>query len=187
MEYLWVGDTVSQNQIYGPGSFYVIWVQGCSIRCKGCWNTQFWSKEGGRAIPVTELVQKALNDRNNGISIVGGEPLDQVEGTLALVKLAKQSGLLTMVYTGYEEDEILKDEMKKLVIETSDIAVIGRYVENLRSTFLKWRGSSNQKVIINNPQIEMEEDIQEVEVEIAENGRMVVTGYPTEEIWEVLL
>ncbi len=185
---LFIGSLKPSTDIYFPGTSLAIWIQGCSIRCKGCWNQKFWSFKGGYPVLPKAIVDLALKENVDGITLLGGEPLDQSLQLRKLMKIKKKKDLGLMLYTGYELEEIIADPIKKECFHLADIVVSGRYVDELRCTNLKWRGSTNQQVHINNPKyrdIDIQETIQEVEVEFDENGIVSVYGYPDQEFEEV--
>lgn len=168
------------SYIYGPGKRFVIWVQGCSIRCEGCWNTQMWDASLGQHMTVENILDKILLQKDlEGITILGGEPLDQKEEILNLVRNVKKLDLTVVFYTGYELQEI-SSKISNEIISLSDISIIGRYIEKFRNTNLRLRGSSNQTLIINNKDYKnyFKEDFNEIEVTINSDGSMVITGYP---------
>ena len=78
-----LGHRLDRSEIYGPGLRAVFWTQGCNLACKGCWNTQYWSKKGGNPILVSRLLEE-LDSINGieGITLLGGEPLQQAEASL---------------------------------------------------------------------------------------------------------
>ena len=112
-----------------------------------------------------------------GITLTGGEPLDQADVLAELVKGAtNEAGLNLFLFTGYEKNE-LKSDAQKIVWKLSDIVVSGRYAIELIETKHPWKGSSNQDVIFNNPQMKRflpRERI--VEVFIDEEGEVKITG-----------
>ena len=59
-----IGHTLESSEIYGPGLRSVLWVQGCTLACKGCWNTQYWSSTGGITTSVDEIVENGHLLRN---------------------------------------------------------------------------------------------------------------------------
>ena len=136
-----------QSFIYGPGCRFVIWTQGCSIRCKGCTNPTMWDFAPKYEIPVSELFEQitALGNKIEGITFLGGEPLDQYEETLMLLQLCKSAGLSAMLFTGYEMSEIIKKSMER-VQEYLDILITGRYEEGKRTLHHQWIGSTNQEI-----------------------------------------
>ena len=179
-----VHDIVPRSEIYGPGTRWVLWVQGCTLACAGCWNTETWSRRAGSLRTVGSLLGEIGETGGiEGITILGGEPLQQAGPVLALIEGAGQMGLTAMLYTGYERHEF--DETMQACYDASDIAITGRYVAEQRDLGLLWRGSANQ--VIESPtgryaDLEFEE-AQEVEVLIDhETGQVTMLGYPDEQM-----
>ena len=92
-----VHDVLPRSSIYGPGERWVLWVQGCTLGCKGCWNVETWSRRTGTertvASLVSELEAAASAGDLEGISLLGGEPLQQAEPVLELIHAAREMGL----------------------------------------------------------------------------------------------
>ncbi len=172
--------------IYGPGCRFVIWTQGCSIHCKGCWNKEMWSFEIKNKISVTELVEKIKKEKANieGVTILGGEPFDQYDELLELVKQIRQIDLSIIVYSGYTMNEL---EQKKQIeiLNFIDIIITGRYIETKRNiTTGGLIGSSNQEIIFLSDKYS-EADISkynESEISIDENGKIIIYGYETNDL-----
>lgn len=179
--FLRVHATTSQSTIYGPGERFVIWVQGCTLGCKGCWNIETWSNDGGQQSSIQELIDEyERTGPHEGITILGGEPLQQAAACLLLINEIQSRNGSVMLYTGYEPHEF--DENMQSCFDSSDIVITGRYVQELRNTNLRWRGSSNQIVHLNSNKyagLNIDEH-NEVEIEIDhDTGLVQVLGYPT--------
>ena len=178
-----LGHRLDRSEIYGPGLRAVFWTQGCNLACKGCWNTQYWSKKGGNTILVSRLLEE-LDSINGieGITLLGGEPLQQAEASLQLIKGCKEKGLTVFLYTGYDPSEF--DSAMQQCFDLSDIAVTGRYEQGLRDTTLRWRGSTNQQVhfISNAYDDSVLKEQTEVECHILPNGEIRMVGYAEEEL-----
>ena len=178
MNMLRLGFQIERSEIYGPGIRSVYWLQGCTLACEGCWNTQFWPSKGGDLIDVDRLLSE-LTDRQDidGITLLGGEPLQQAPQVEKLMIGCKKLGLTVFLYTGYEVHE-LTSTMQRCV-DLADIVVLGRFVQALRNTNLRWRGSENQRLMINNPKyryMDMSEQ-NEVEIHLDTSGGVSVVGY----------
>ena len=178
MNVLRLGFQIERSEIYGPGIRSVYWLQGCTLACEGCWNTQFWPSKGGDLIDVDRLLSE-LTDRQDidGITLLGGEPLQQAPQVEKLMIGCKKLGLTVFLYTGYEVHE-LTSTMQRCV-DLADIVVLGRFVQALRNTNLRWRGSENQRLMINNPKysyMDMSEQ-NEVEIHLDTSGGVSVVGY----------
>ena len=178
-----LGHRLDRSEIYGPGLRSVFWTQGCTLACKGCWNTQYWSANGGDEIQVSELLEEiqAL-DGIEGITLLGGEPLQQAQAILELIEGAKLIGLSVFLYTGYDPSEF--DETMRTCFDLSDMAVTGRYVQELRDTTLRWRGSRNQQVHFISELYDESvlQEQTEVECHILPNGEIRMVGYAEPEL-----
>ena len=183
-----VHNVVESSMIYGPGKRWVLWTQGCTLGCKGCWNTQTWSKKNGETWSISQLLESISSQEDiEGITILGGEPFQQLDGIAELIKSVKQLGLTVMLYTGYEKAEF--NDLMWQCFNSSDLVIAGRYREELRDVGLVWRGSTNQ--ILESPSghydVTIFEESQEIEVHIDhETNEVTLTGYPDIEIVEMI-
>ncbi len=135
----------------GEGVRVSIFFQGCSFHCKGCFNPETWDFHGGCEFgeeQIQEILDLCKEDYISGLSILGGETMHpkNIEGALLLAKRFKEKypNKTIWAWTGYLFDEYLMD---KEITKYLDVVVDGQFVENLRDPRLKWRGSSNQRVI----------------------------------------
>ena len=138
----------------GVGVRTVLWVSGCDIRCRNCHNPQTWDFNSG--IPFTEdTMQEILYDLSKpyikGLTLSGGHPLDphNAPKVLEIVKRVKMvfPNKDIWIYSGYEWENIIKDEALKEILKYTDVLVDGAYVDELRDISLAFRGSSNQRII----------------------------------------
>ena len=135
----------------GPGVRVSIFMQGCTFNCKGCFNKETHDFAGGKEFNE-EVIDKVLelceNENIEGLSILGGEPMHpkNIEGTTELAQSFKEKfpNKNLWVWTGFLFDKDLKG---KEVLNYIDVLVDGQFKEELFSPILKWRGSSNQRVI----------------------------------------
>ena len=135
----------------GPGVRVSVFMQGCDFHCKNCFNPETWSFDDGKEI-TQETIDGVMNlcseNYIKGLSILGGEPMHpkNIEATTKLAKEFKEKypNKNLWIWTGYSFDKDLKD---KEVLKYVDVLVDGRYVDELHDPTLKWRGSSNQRVI----------------------------------------
>jgi anaerobic ribonucleoside-triphosphate reductase activating protein len=134
----------------GPGIRVSIFMQGCSFHCKDCFNSETWDFKAGKEFN-DEVINKVLDLASLphivGLSILGGEPMhpNNREGTIKLAKAFKKRypDKDIWVWSGYLFDE-LKDIEGLSYIDT---LVDGRFVLEQANPTLKFRGSSNQRVI----------------------------------------
>lgn len=99
-----IHSTESFGSVDGPGVRFMIFLQGCNMRCKFCHNADTWDKNGGTLMTADELIGTALRYKEywgnkGGITVSGGEPLLQIDFLLELFEKAKQSGINTCVDT----------------------------------------------------------------------------------------
>lgn len=136
-----INKIIKNSKVNGPGTRYTIWVQGCSIQCKGCLNKDTWSFEEGFSRTTSELLADINKQEIDGITLTGGEPLDQFEEVIDFLKSTKHDIFLT---TGYTLEKIKKE--KSEILNYIDILVTGPFVESLTDNTSNWRGSTNQKI-----------------------------------------
>jgi len=169
---------------YGYGTRLVIWTQGCSLHCKGCVNSQLWNFGIGQDLTFDEFLQLISPKNIEGVTMLGGEPLDQADVLLPYMEMTKKIGKTILLFTGYRKRE-LKGNAKK-IWELADITVSGRYEAKHHSDFLAFRGSTNQRVTYKNayknaPHIP-DDHISTQLVDIDENGEILLHGFLTPEI-----
>lgn len=144
----------------GPGVRVSLFVSGCTHRCKGCFNAEAWDFDYGQpyTAKTEEEILSALNHSYiAGLSLLGGEPFDPrnqetVCGLLKKVR-ARFPQKDVWCYTGYTLDKDLKEggaaytPFTKDMLESIDVIVDGEFVEALKDIKLRFRGSSNQRII----------------------------------------
>lgn len=135
----------------GPGIRVSIFMQGCAFNCKNCFNPETHDFNGGEEFTdktIERIISLCANENIVGLSILGGEPMHpkNIDGTMRLAKAFKEKypDKTVWAWTGYLFDEYLSD---KEVCRYLDVVVDGQYVEELHNPSLKWKGSSNQRVI----------------------------------------
>ena len=144
------------DTVNGNGFRTSIFVSGCSKvpKCKNCWNQVMWSHDYGYEYTLeTEL--KILNSLSKpwvkGLSILGGEPMDNLkDGTLLnLVKKCKELYPNKTIYcwTGYQFENLIKDEVRLEFIKHIDMLRDGEYIDGLKNLNQYLQGSSNQRYI----------------------------------------
>lgn len=184
MKPLFIHDFIPSTAVEGPGQRACLWVQGCSIRCKGCMVPHTWDKSKGKEVNVAELAQTIISIKGiEGLTVFGGEPMDQAEALLPLLSAIKDHGLTLMLFSGYTKETLLQSgcEFKKAVIELCDIFVDGPYVEALTDFSRPWIGSSNQNIYFQTPRYKhLEKDMSsiqnKIEIRIDEQGSVKING-----------
>lgn len=169
------------SKVNGPGLRFVLWTQGCSKGCKNCFNPETWSFEKYKSLTPLEIFRLIKNSNVSGVTITGGDPLEQPEELLELLVLLEGLNLSNgiILFTGYTIDEINKDFLLRKSLNYIDVLIDGRFEKDQRISS-SLRGSENQNIIYFSSKIKEEElNIdQEVEVGILDN-EMYVTGFPS--------
>lgn len=143
-----VHSTLHRSRANGPGERFVVWTQGCTLACPGCFNPMTHDLRppsmdvGG----VIDLLLPLLEDLE-GVTVTGGEPLEQPIALAAFASLVRRHTSLTLVLlTGYTRAEIERDQLRQNACSDFDMIVAGRY---RRSEHLAQglRGSSNKSYL----------------------------------------
>ncbi len=150
----------------GEGVGVSLFVQGCDRHCFNCFNSDTWDFNGGKEwTEETKNKFIKLIDRPyiNRISVLGGEPLAEqnLDEVLSLIKEIRISfpEKTIWLYTGYKFEDLIngihypldsewEDKvLRQSIVKLCDVLVDGEYIDEQRDITLKWRGSSNQRVI----------------------------------------
>ncbi len=134
----------------GPGVRVSIFMQGCSFNCKNCFNPETHDFNGGKEF-TDETIEKVLDlcdkDYVVGLSILGGEAMHKknIDGTTRLAKAFKEryKDKTIWIWTGFLYEDIKDYEVFKYI----DVLVDGQFKEELSNPMLRFKGSSNQRVI----------------------------------------
>lgn len=141
---------VRETSTDGSGLRDSIYVQGCSIHCKGCHNVSLQDYKRGQWVKTEDIADDVATEKFiDGVSILGGEPLAQIASTLQLVKDIKKRrpDFNIWVYTGFRLEHIRYFQNPKFaeLLEIIDVLVDGPYDCTLPSA--PFRGSSNQRIL----------------------------------------
>lgn len=135
----------------GPGIRTTIFVTGCTHKCHNCFNEEYQDFDFGD--PWTqrvtdEVIEDLKLDEVKGLTILGGEPFQNEVDLLQVIRdIKKEVQKDIWIFSGYTYEEILKYQDKKKLLEECDVLVDGRFVEALKDLNLRFRGSSNQRII----------------------------------------
>ncbi len=134
----------------GPGVRVSIFMQGCTFNCKNCFNPETHSFDGGKEFTdetINRVLELCANENVEGLSILGGEPMHpkNIDGTTRLAKFFKEKypNKTLWAWSGFLYETLMDKEILKYL----DVLVDGQYVDDLSNPLLKWKGSSNQRVI----------------------------------------
>lgn len=143
-----IAGIVNDSIVDGEGVRLTVFTQGCPHHCHGCHNPQTWNLDGGHEIDTEEIVEKLKeNPLLSGITFSGGEPFLQPAPLTELAQAAHKLGLDVWSYTGFTLEELEKRTDAQQLLNEVDMLVDGPYVEALRDLTLRFRGSSNQRII----------------------------------------
>lgn len=135
----------------GPGIRSTLFVSGCTHNCKNCFNKEAQNFKYGTLYDKNieeQYIQNCKNDRVVGVSILGGEPMEQGLELLNLLKRIKEEVKKPIwLWSGYLYEEIIADPIKKSILECVDVLIDGEFIEEQKDLMLLYRGSKNQRVI----------------------------------------
>ncbi len=144
----------------GPGVRVSLFVSGCRHKCKNCFNSEAWDFNYGQPFTdqtINEIVEALDKDYIEGFSLLGGEPFEpeNQEGIYSLLKAIKEKlpNKTVWCYTGFDYEKQLieglvgDEELTLNCLRLIDVLVDGKFVDELKSPSLLFRGSSNQRII----------------------------------------
>jgi anaerobic ribonucleoside-triphosphate reductase activating protein len=196
-----VAATRERSMREGPGIRYVIWVQGCSLKCKGCFNPHFWSQHGGSSRDIDSLLHDVIAARIKfpeieGVTFLGGEPFEQPEALADLSQKLQKLDFSIMVFSGYTLAE-LKDEKSSHYVSrlnflsSIDLLVDGRYQQDNVDIDRPWVGSKNQEFHFLTERYSKETLFNSVkdglEITVLNSGEVQINGWATDSQLENLL
>lgn len=167
----------ARSRANGPGVRFVVWFQGCTLGCAGCFNPATHAAAGA-FVDVGEVLEElAATSGIGGLTLSGGEPMQQAPAALELLLGARRLGLSTLMFSGYRREEIEAQALGPAVLAHLDVLIDGRYVapERLGETL---RGSANQQIHVLSGR-HSRADVEATpatEVRIAPDGSVVFTG-----------
>lgn len=166
-----------RSRANGPGARFVVWMQGCSLGCVGCFNQHTHDPLGGTFTSLDVLVDAMKASKSEGLSLSGGEPLQHADDAIALLDAARSLGMSTLAFSGYTIEEIHDLPRGDEVLSKLDVLIDGRYVSTQRLAS-GLRGSANQQIrlLTNRYSMADVENTPVAEIRIGANGELVLTG-----------
>lgn len=196
------GRFLASTHAEGPGRRAALWLQGCAVRCPGCFNPQLWADRGGTVAGTAEVgaqfVSQALAAGAEGVTLLGGEPFDQAEAAASIAEAFRDAGLTVMTFSGYTAERLTawaehRPDIARLLSAT-DLLADGPYLQDRPDTRRPWIGSTNQRLRALTPvYAEALRDIartggdDRIEVRIAPGGAVTVNGWASDAALETLL
>lgn len=172
--------------VNGPGKRNVLHLQGCSIKCKGCFNPHTWSNKGGQLSSVYELAWKLMKGEPEGITISGGEPTEQWSGVKALLQECHKIDptINVLMFSGLTDEQlgrhgIIEEAFSPYHHSQALVSTIvsGPYDRDQPSDEYLL-GSKNQKILTWNG-VPIQSSGPRVEVQVSKDGTVKVTGFPS--------
>ena len=169
------------SRVNGPGVRNVLHLQGCSVKCPGCFNVHTWDPTKGDEFSVGTVADLLLSDVQDGITISGGEPTDQWEELLNLMNILRVQGQSIVLFTGRSREQLKSMGIWNDLVDRTDIVVSGPYERKKHLDGEPLRGSSNQEVHFHGKYSEKDlKSVPEVEVHI-DGDTVTMAGFPTTE------
>lgn len=147
-----IAGTVNDSIVDGPGIRFAIFTQGCPHHCEGCHNPHTHDFEAGELVALESLLDKIKsNSLLDGVTYSGGEPFCQAEQLYNLGVEIKKLGMNIVTYTGYTFEYLTEhansQNFYKELLSVTDYLVDGPFELDKRDILLKFKGSSNQRII----------------------------------------
>ena len=147
----YIHSTESFGSVDGPGVRFIVFMQGCNMRCKYCHNPDTWDKSGGREVTADEIIKAALRYRTywgkkGGITISGGEPLLQMDFLIELCKKCKEQGISTVIDTAgkpFTREEPFFSKFNELLKYTDLILLDLKHIDSKDHKDLTGFGNEN--------------------------------------------
>ncbi|WP_416335311.1 anaerobic ribonucleoside-triphosphate reductase activating protein [Anaerococcus sp. DFU013_CI05] len=135
----------------GPGIRTSIFVTGCSINCKNCFNKEYQNPNFGKVWTdqtTNEVISYLKRDEVSGLTILGGEPFESAHELTDIVRVIKtQVNKEIWIYSGYSFENLIANKIQKDLLKEIDVLVDGPFIESKKDLKLRFRGSSNQRII----------------------------------------
>ena len=186
-----IASVTAHTRALGPGTRAVIWVQGCPLHCPGCLAPEWIPFVTATQLTPEKVLEKLDLDTITGMTLSGGEPMEQAAGLAALVRLARQKKDLDLIcFTGYRYERLLKNPPNNgvsVLLAQVDVLVDGPYIQSLNNS-VGLRGSSNQRVIHLTSRLkghDFESQRRQVEITIT-NGELAFIGIPTPDVMSAI-
>lgn len=174
----------------GPGRRSIVWVQGCTLYCRGCWVPETWGTRSGTVYDPERLAAELLDNSTEDLTVSGGEPTEQAAAVAVLLAAARRRGRTTWVYTGRNLEDLVREADPHVLnlLAHTDVLVDGPYEES-EAGGVGYRGSRNQRIIRLTSTIPAEDAFGglpgKIEVRLSD-AKAVMIGIPTPGIPEAL-
>ena len=169
----------------GPGPRAVVWIQGCCLGCQGCCNPLTHSHKPRMLLDSQWLAGAILALPGiEGLTISGGEPLEQAAAVGRLCRAVRRGGLSVMLFSGWTYEHIHRcgNQAVRNLLNQIDILVAGPFIQHLADSHLLWRGSRNQQIrfLTDRYRPDVLQDVGQPQVEgrLSRGAPLQITGFP---------
>ncbi|MCR6110879.1 pyruvate formate lyase-activating protein [Bacillus sp. A301a_S52] len=144
----------TSGMVDGPGIRYVIFTQGCLLRCQYCHNPDSWDREGGEIRSVSSLVTDIkkywpyMKHSNGGVTVSGGEPLLQIDFLIELFKQLKENGIHTTIDSSggcFSSHQAFQDKLDELLQYTDLVLLDLKHIDDKKHKHLT--GMTNKHIL----------------------------------------
>ena len=147
-----IAGVINESIADGPGIRLVVFTQGCSHNCPGCHNPHTHAFDSGELVDTDKLISDVKrNLLLDGITLSGGDPFEQAEACAVLAAGVKRLGLNVITYTGYTYERLIELAGERAgyteLLNNTDLLIDGPFLLKERNPLLKFRGSTNQRII----------------------------------------
>ncbi|KOX05599.1 4Fe-4S single cluster domain-containing protein [Micromonospora profundi] len=188
---------LASTRAEGPGERTAVWVQGCTIRCAGCFNPHMWTFRGGEGLAPDDLAARILHTGTDGLTLLGGEPFDQAAALAEVATAVRRAGRSVMTFTGYTSEQLReavaegREDVAALLGET-DLLVAGPFLRDRIDTVRPWVGSANQEFIALSDRFphlldDVRREHDRIEISVDASGQIAVNGWAELELLDELL
>lgn len=169
-----------RSRANGPGERFVVWTQGCPLDCPGCCNPATHAVEPRLVIPVDALAERIEREAPTleGLTLSGGEPLEQAEPLLALLtRLRQTTPLGVILFSGHRLAAIRCLPHGEALLRNVDLLVDGRFVTD-KANGTPFQGSDNQRhhFLTDRYTPQMMAEVPDSEVIIQPDGQVMISG-----------
>lgn len=172
---------IARSKANGPGLRSVLWVQGCALRCQGCFNSGFWPFNSGQRITVSALIDLLLRESTTeGVSFSGGEPFSQ-PGPLAEVAMQVQAaGKGVLIFTGFTSNDLRTSHSPQIqrLLAATDLLVAGPYEQHNACKHPLLASANQELVYLTERYRNKTLGTRKTEYHISNAGDVTVTGFP---------
>lgn len=173
-----------RSLVNGPGVRSVLWVQGCPLRCAGCFNPEFLEFAGGRPTPIDEVVRWIVSrDDTEGVTFSGGEPFAHAAVLARVAERVWEAGKSVVIFSGFSRQALFarNDDATRRLLDSADLLIAGPYQRELPAPH-PWLSSANQQLVFLTDRytdVGPPATRKRVEYHIQPDGTATVTGFPT--------